>query len=270
MGRRSFDKTSETFHAAALESPGSSTTAWSYAFALPPAGSYTVHVRAGDAAGNATPEASQASATFTIKSTAPPPPSITSGPEAETASKSASFSFSDSQPAVTFLCAKDDHTFATCSSPNTYDTISQGEHTFYVEARDAAGNVSAPASYTWTIVKGFAIEGNLSGELAPGVSQPLHLTITNPNAKAMVVTSLQVSANSASTKAGCDAPTNLQVTQSNVSESNVLKVAAKGGKVTLPSGTVTAPQVLMKNLPSNQDACKGASFTLSYSGNGHS
>jgi hypothetical protein len=47
-------------------------------------------------------------------------------------------------------------------------------------------------------------------------------------------------------------------------------VPAKGGKVTLPTGTVSAPQVLMKNLPTNQDACQGASFTFTYGGNGHS
>lgn len=269
-GGTSFDKTSETFNTAALESPGSSTTAWSYALSLPPAGSYTVHVRAGDQAGNTTPAASQASATFTIKTSPPPPPVISSGPEEETSSKSATFVFSDGQAGVTFLCAKDDSNFATCSSPKTYGTVAQGEHTFYVEALDAAGNVSAASSYSWTVVKGFAIEGNLTGELSPGVSRPLHVTITNPNGKAITVTNIQVSVRAGSTKAGCDGPTNTQVTQSNVSESNTFKVPAKGGKVTLPIGTVTAPQVLMKNLPTNQDACKGASFTFTYSGNGHS
>jgi hypothetical protein len=268
-GGGSFDKTSETFNAATLAAPGSNTTDWSYALSLPPAGTYTVHVRAIDQSGNTTTAGSQASTTFTIKTSAPPAPTISSGPESETSSKSATFVFSDSQAGVTFLCAKDSHTFATCSSPKTYGSVSVAAHTFYVEARDAAGNTSAATSYSWTVNKGFVIEGNLAGALSPGVSRPLPLTITNPNTKAILITSVQVSVNAGSTKAGCDGPTNTQVTQSNVSESNTLKVAAKG-KATLPSGTVTAPQVLMKNLPTNQDACKGASFTFTYKGNGHS
>jgi hypothetical protein len=269
-GGTSFNMPSETFNATTLEAPGSGTTGWSYALALPPNGTYTVHVRATDTSGNTTPAGSQASATFTVKASPPPAPSITSAPESETASKTATFVFSDSQAGVTFLCAKDDQSFTSCSSPRTYTNVGAGEHSFQVEARDAAGNISAASSYSWTVIKGFTIEGNLAGDLAPGVSQPLHLTITNPNGKAITITSIQVTVQSGSTKAGCDGPTNTQVTQSNVSESNTLKVAAKGGKVTLPSGTVTAPVVLMKNLATNQDACKGASFTFSYSGNGHS
>jgi hypothetical protein len=139
-----------------------------------------------------------------------------------------------------------------------------------VEARDSAGNTSPATSYSWKVIKGFAIEGNVAGLLYPGVSQPLHLTITNPNSKAIVITSLTVSVKAGSSKAGCDGPTNTQVTQSNVSASNTFTVPAKNGKVTLPTGTVSAPQVLMKNLPTNQDACQGASFTFTYAGNAHS
>ncbi len=268
-GGTSFDKTNETFNTATLAAPGSNAPDWSYALNLPPAGTYTVHVRAVDDAGNTTPAASQASTTFTIKTSAPPPPSISSGPEAETTSKSATFVFSDTQPGVTFLCAKDSHTFVACSSPKTYTAVTVAAHTFQVEARDAAGNTSTASSYSWKVVKGFVIEGNVTGLLYPGVSQPLHLTITNPNGKAMVITSLSVNVKSGSTKAGCDGPTNTQVTQSNVSESNTFTVPAKG-KVTLPTASVSAPQVLMKNLPTNQDACQGASFTFTYAGNGHS
>jgi hypothetical protein len=269
-GGSSFNATSETFNTTALESPGSDTTGWSYSFSLPPAGSYTVHVRAIDAAGNTTPAESQASATFTIKTSAPPAPVITSGPEPETPSTSATFAFSDSQSGVTFLCAKDTGAFTSCASPKTYESVALGVHTFYVEARDGAGNTSSATSYTWNVIRPFIIEGNLTGELAPGVSQALHLTITNPNSSAITLTSVHVAVNPGSTKAGCDGPANTEVTQSNLSASNTLKLAAKGGKVTLPSGTVTAPQVLMKNLATNQDACKGASFTFSYSGSGHS
>jgi large repetitive protein len=270
-GGSSFNRTSETFNAATLETSGAKSSGWRYPIALPPAGSYTVHVRASDEAGNTTPAASQAEGTFAIKTAAPPAPTIQSGPEEETSEKSATFSFGDSEAGVSFLCAKDEAKFSSCTSPKTYETASQGEHTFFVEARDAAGNLSAAAQYSWTIfTKTFSIEGKLAGTLAPGVSQPLALTVTNPNTKPIVITGLQVTVAPGSTKAGCDGPTNLQVTQSNASSSNTFTVPAKGGKATVPSGSVSAPQVLMKNLPTNQDACKGATFTFNYSGNAHS
>jgi hypothetical protein len=270
-GGSSFNKASETFNAATVESPGSKTSNWRYPIGLPPAGSYTIHVRASDEAANTTSAGSQAVSTFTVKTTAPPAPSISSGPEEETSEKSATFVFSDSEAGVSFLCAKDEKQFSPCASPKTYETASQGEHIFYVQARDAAGNVSVATQYSWSIfTKTFAIEGKLSGTLAPGVSRALALTITNPNTKVITVTGLQVTVAPGSTKAGCDGPTNLQVTQSNASGANTFTVPAKGGKATVPVGGVSAPQVLMKNLATNQDACKGASFTFNYSGSAHS
>jgi hypothetical protein len=218
---------------------------------------------------------SPASYAWTIEATSPPPPpAIGSGPEATTTSKTATFVFTDGEAGVTFLCALDGNSPSACSSPKSYEVGTQGEHTFSVQARDAAGNVSAATSYSWTIVKSgepksFTIEGSLPALLAPGVSRPLPLTISNPNSQPISVTSLLVSVQSGSTKVGCDGPTNLQVTQSNASSANALAIPAHG-QVTLPSGAVSAPQVLMKDLSSNQDACKGASFTFSYSGIAHS
>ncbi len=265
-GGSSFNKASETLNAASVESPAASTTGWSYQLAVPADGPYTVHVRASDEAGNTS---SPTNTTFTIDTTAPPAPTITSAPEEETGLKSATFAFSDGEAGVSYVCAKDEKTLAPCTSPKLYPTVSQGEHVFYLAARDAAGNLSATVSYAWTVVKAFTITGNLSGALAPGVSRALQLTISNPNTKALQVTNLLVAVQAGSTKAGCDGPTNLQVTQSNASETNALTVPAKG-KVSIPTGTVSAPQVLMRNLASNQDACKGATFTFNYDGNGHS
>jgi hypothetical protein len=59
------------------------------------------------------------------------------------------------------------------------------------------------------------------------------------------------------------------LTQANISAANVVAIPASG-HVTLPSGPASAPQVLMKDLPVNQDACKGATFTFTYSGSAHS
>jgi hypothetical protein len=268
-GGSSFNKTSETFNSATVQSPGNNSTGWTYPLGLPPDGSYTIHVRASDEAGNVISVGSQLTATFAVQTSTPPAPVITAGPEEETSAKSATFSFTDNAANVTFLCARDERNFAPCTSPKAYEPVAQGEHTFYLEAKNAAGVVSSTTVYTWTVVKGFTITGSLAGALAPGVSQPLPLTIENPNAKKMFLTNLKVTIQAGSTKPGCDGPTNLQVTQSDASESNTLVVPGRG-KVTVPSGTVTAPQVLMMNLATNQDACKGATFTFSYNGNGHS
>src|SRR5207302_1905101 len=112
-------------------------------------GSHTFSVKTQDSAGN---QSSAASFTWTINTTAPPTPTITSTPANPTNQTSASFSFSDSQTGVSFLCQLDSSAFTVCSSPATYSGLSQGSHTFSVKARDAAGNQSAAASFTWTVV----------------------------------------------------------------------------------------------------------------------
>jgi hypothetical protein len=265
----SFSSSSEVFNTA------SGTTSWFYALAVPaPDGSYTIHVRAVDGVGNPTPASSQLSTTPTIDTHAPPAPQITGTPPSTTESTSATFKFKDSESGAKFLCSLDGASFAACSSPKSYTELGSGGHNFAVEARDAAGNVSTPASYSWTIAKAaegmpFTISGALAEPLAPGLSRSLGLTITNPNSVPIFVTSLTATVQVGSSKVGCDGPTNLQVTQSNVSNTNTLTVPANG-HVMLPAGAVSAPQVLMKDLATNQDACKGASFTFAYSGSAHS
>jgi hypothetical protein len=208
----SFKASAETFLAAKLTA-GTPRSSWSYALALPAAGSYTVHVRATDLAGNITVPASQTTGSFTI---APTPPAS-----------------SGQQP------------------PAGGPTVSEVPSTVTVEG------------------KAFTVSGGTSAALAPGLTRTLSLTISNPNDVAISVTALNVTVAAGSSKAGCDGPANLLVTQSNLSASNALSVPAHG-QASLPGGSVEAPAVLMKDLPTNQDACKNASFTFDYSGSAHS
>jgi len=68
----SFAAAAETFAAATLGSPNGTSTGWSYPFALPADGSYTVHVQASDTLGNQQSGAGYAdTATFTIDTTGP-------------------------------------------------------------------------------------------------------------------------------------------------------------------------------------------------------
>lgn len=114
-------------------------------------------------------------------------------------------------------------------------------------------------------VRDFTMSGTVAGTLSPGVQRSLPLTVTNPNTQPMTVTEIVVSVRRATSRPGCDGVANLQVTQPNVSAAQPLTVPKKSS-VTLPSGTFSAPRVLMRNLPSSQDACRGATFTFDFTG----
>ncbi len=274
-GGGAFDQPSESFRTA-LTSSERDSARWSFALNLPADGAYTIHVRATDDAGNTTSPTGQAVAQLTIDTTPPPLPAITSKPDAVTTARSATFVFADAERGARLLCRRDGARFNWCSSPQSYSSLSLGSHRFEVEAIDAAGNTSTPSGYSWTIAKAvetsgkaFTVTGTASGPLAPGVSRALAITVANPNGVPIEVTALTVGVAAGSSNAACDGPTNLQVTQPNVSSANPLTVAANGS-VALPAGAVSAPSVLMRDLPVNQDACKNATFTFAYSGSAHS
>jgi hypothetical protein len=112
-------------------------------------GSYTFKVEASDKSGHLS---SPASYSWVVDRTAPPVPSITAKPTDPSASTTASFSFSDSEAGVSFQCKLDAAAYAACTSPTTYSSLALGSHTFSVQAKDAAGNGSSAATWTWQIV----------------------------------------------------------------------------------------------------------------------
>jgi subtilisin family serine protease len=113
-------------------------------------GTYSVTAKATDGAGN-TSAASNAR-TVIVDST-PPETTIDSGPSGTVNSTSASFSFSSSEAGSSFECKLDDGAFSACTSPKEYvGNLSDGPHTFYVKATDAAGNTdSTPAEQSWSV-----------------------------------------------------------------------------------------------------------------------
>jgi hypothetical protein len=115
--------------------------------------------------------------------------------------------------------------------------------------------------------KPFSISGGAPARsLAPGVdNQPLNLAITNPNNQTLPVTNLSVSVTSTS-NAGCT-PGNFAVTQ--YSGPYPLNVPANANAVTLTALGIPPsqqPQLKMIDLNTKQDACKGVTVNLSYSG----
>ncbi len=83
---------------------------------------------------------------------APPETTIGTAPGNPTTATSATFTFSASEQGSAFACALDAAAFSSCTSPQTYDNLGQGSHTFRVRATDPAGNADlTPAEHTWTI-----------------------------------------------------------------------------------------------------------------------
>jgi len=127
------------------------TGSWSYGFAAPsfPAdGTYTVRVRAVDAAGNVE---STTSSTFTVDNVAPVT-AIDSQPADPTSATAASFEFTANEPGSAFECKLDAGLWLACGSPHAYGPLADGSYTFSVRATDVAGNTDAsPASFTWLV-----------------------------------------------------------------------------------------------------------------------
>jgi hypothetical protein len=113
-------------------------------------GSHMFSVRATDTASNA--DATPASYTWTVDTTAPSTAIGPTTPPAHTSSASATLDFSSSEPGSTFECRLDGAAYGACTTPVLHAGLGDGIHTFDVRATDPAGNLdTTPASYTWTI-----------------------------------------------------------------------------------------------------------------------
>jgi hypothetical protein len=213
-----------------------------------------------------------ATRTWTVDTTPPPAPVITSGPGAATSATTATFNFTDSTAKVTFQCAIDGGAFSACTNGKAYSGLTVGSHTFQVRAVSAAGVVGSAASYTWTITAsagGFPITGSITQALYPGISPiPLDLVFTNPNNFSIQVTSVKVTVSGATTNPSCDGRANLLVTRVFGAGPAAMVVAKNSTRSLQDLGIPQAqwPTVQMPNLSTNQDACRGATFTLTYSG----
>jgi uncharacterized repeat protein (TIGR01451 family) len=112
-------------------------------------GSYTLEVRALDAAGNADP--TPASAAWTIDTQAPDT-SLVAQFTSPTNSAIAPFTLSSTETGSTFECRVDGGAWAACRSPYSTEALDDGQHQLEVRATDRAGNTDpVPASFTWTI-----------------------------------------------------------------------------------------------------------------------
>ena len=113
-------------------------------------GTYTWQARARDTAGNQS--GWTATRSFTLDSTPPDTSVGATQPPTFTNSTSATFGFAATEVGSTFKCSLDGAAFTPCSSPVAYSSLTEGTHTFSVEATDQAGNTDpSPAVYSWTV-----------------------------------------------------------------------------------------------------------------------
>jgi hypothetical protein len=197
-------------------------------------------------------------------------------PDNPTPDRDATFGFTGPE-AATFECKLDGSSFASCESPETYNDLAIAGHVFQVRSVNGTGR-SAPVSFSWTIItSSFGISGSITDVLlAPGApKQPLDLVFHNPhnNSGGINILGVNITVQHATTKDGvanpaCDGPENLTVTAGS-STLWPLNVPPRSDRSLSDAGADRAlwPQVQMVNLPDkNQDACKGTTFTFTYTG----
>lgn len=113
-------------------------------------GTHSLIVRATDAAGNTDPNG----ATALMEVVLPVDTTLVSSTPAAALvnQRTISFVFESNHADATFLCSLDGLDSTPCSSPQSYSDLTDGDHTFSVQAVDRFGNADeTPASHMWTV-----------------------------------------------------------------------------------------------------------------------
>lgn len=214
-------------------------------------------------------------ATIVVAKKRLPRPRITAHPEAQTTSTTATFRLSDRARDVRLECHLDAALWRRCGLTVTYASLDFGSHRFFARARRGA-HKSRIASFTWKVevpvtpvdAHGLPFEIAQAGPpplLYPGAGpSPLPLTLSNPNPDQIQVTSLAVAVTGG--PAGCDPRVNIRVEPSTASSASPLVIPGSG---TLAVPAAQAPTIELLESGMNQDACRGHSFSLSFSGSAH-
>jgi hypothetical protein len=165
-----------------------------------------------------------------------------------------------------FRCRFDGGDWTRCSSPYALTDLEPGDHSFAVQALNRRQQSGPAAHYQWSQLepKKFTIDpqpGSLE-ELMPGAPpQELPVRVGNPNPVPIEITSLTVAVTPE--PPGCPADPNFAVTPSTLTPASPLSVPA-GGSVDLPAAA--APTIGLRELPSDQNACQGATVSIAFRG----
>jgi hypothetical protein len=204
-----------------------------------------------------------------------------------------------------YECRLDETGWEDCESPTVLRDLGPGRHSFEVRATNGAGRSGSAAAREWRVVKRarveeaepvpevpappdvpavpaepeeppppggseLTIEADTSAlePLFPGKpAQPLPVTVVNPNSAPVFVTSLTFAIESE--EPGCDAETNFEAIPAGVSSELPLKVPANGSALLAAASSIAPPQIAMRELPSSQDVCQGATLQLDFEAQAH-
>jgi len=110
----------------------------------------------------------------------PPAPVIVTHPANPANTGTAFFTYADSQSGVSFKCSLDGSSFSACpSAGQSYSGLSNGSHTFAVEAQNGSGPPSSSASYTWRVDAAPAAPVITSGPTNPSTDASPEFIITD-------------------------------------------------------------------------------------------
>lgn len=134
------------------------------------------------------------------------------------------------------------------------------------DAREFTDGSSRATSAFTRRAHGFMIRGDLKGGLAPGVSHPLNLRLTNPYRFSLELERLMVAVSvDAEHAAGCRVSRNFKVTRL-AKRAYPIRLRPRRTRTLRALRVKRLPRVAMRNLPTNQDACKGAQLEFRYAG----
>ncbi len=159
----------------------------------------------------------------------------------------------------------------------TSSTSATGTYSLYLVSSGADSTGTTRYAYAnvqlvlSTSGKSFTIAGTAAGLLAPGVTQPVNLTLTNPNSQTLSVTNLTVTVQSV-TRAASATGTCSTADYAVVQYRGPYPLSVPANSSSTLSGLGVAqqywPQLQMIDAPTNQDGCKGAAVALAYAGSG--
>ena len=207
---------------------------------------------------------------FTVDTVAPVV-TITKAPEADDP-QTAQFKLTTSEPNVDVACSLDAGPWKSCGPTANYNKLAAGEHCFAARATDRAGNIGL-AQKCWKVVvkQQFAIDGSVAAPLYPGTDEPLDLRLSNPNSFPIRVLQLRVGISAS--EPSCDVGDMVLVLDDiEAGPSGGIRTIALDDAIVPSNGSARLSQLghqlelRYKNTPQNQDACKGVSLTLTYTG----
>ena len=119
----------------------------------------------------------------------PPDTTVYAGPSGVTNDPTPTFAFYSSDGGSSFECKLDRGAYSACASPKRMGHLADGPHTFYVRAKDAAGNLDpTPASRSFTVrtAEVHILGSTLVVKAATGAKD--NLRVSRPSASDLLVT----------------------------------------------------------------------------------